>query len=104
LVKLMERQGSPGGPVNLGNPTELTICELVELVLDLTGSSSKVSYRRLPVDDPRRRKPDISRAIELLDWTPTTSLENGLRKTIAWFDAQRRLAAPAPGLEDRISA
>jgi UDP-glucuronate decarboxylase len=73
-------------------------------VLDLTGSSSQVSYRRLPVDDPKRRKPDISRAIELLDWSPTTSLENGLRKTIAWFDAQRRLAAPGPGLEDRISA
>jgi UDP-glucuronate decarboxylase len=104
LVKLMERAGSPGGPVNLGNPTELTICELVDLVLDLTGSSSQVSYRRLPVDDPKRRKPDISRAVELLGWSPTTSLENGLRKTIAWFDAQRRLSAPGPGLEDRISA
>jgi UDP-glucuronate decarboxylase len=104
LVKLMEREASPGGPVNLGNPNELTICGLVDLVLDLTGSSSQVSYRRLPVDDPKRRKPDISRAIELLDWSPTTSLENGLRKTIAWFDAQRRLAVPGPELEDRISA
>ena len=104
LVRLMEREGSPDGPVNLGNPTELTICQLVDLVLELTGSSSRVSYRRLPVDDPKRRKPDITRAAELLAWSPTTSLENGLRKTIAWFDAQRRLASPGPEIEDRISA
>jgi UDP-glucuronate decarboxylase len=104
LVRLMEHPASPGGPVNLGNPAELTICDLVELVLDLTGSSSQVGYRRLPVDDPRRRKPDITRAVALLGWSPTTSLENGLRKTIAWFDAQRRLAAPGAAIEDRIRA
>ncbi len=90
LVRLMEHPVSPRGPVNLGNPEELTICQLVDIVLDLTGSSSKVSYQRLPVDDPKRRRPDIGRAIELLGWRPTTSLGDGLRATIAWFDAGSR--------------
>lgn len=87
LTRLMEHPVSPRGPVNLGNPEELTIRQLVDIVLELTGSSSSVSYQRLPIDDPKRRRPDISRAIELLGWRPTTSLGDGLRATIAWFDA-----------------
>jgi len=93
LVALMEHDGVAPGPVNLGNPAELTICELVEVVLDLTGSSSVVVRRPLPVDDPRRRRPDIDRAIEILGWRPSTGLEEGLRRTIAWFDR----AAEEPG-------
>lgn len=88
LIRLMEHPVSPRGPVNLGNPEELTIRQLVDVVLELTGSSSNVTYQRLPVDDPKRRRPDITLAAELLDWKPKTALGDGLRATIAWFDAQ----------------
>lgn len=96
LTRLMEHPISPGGPVNLGNPEELTIRQLVAIVLDMTGSSSTVSYQRLPIDDPKRRRPDIGRAFELLGWRPTTSLADGLRATITWFDAAAR---PRPSHE-----
>jgi UDP-glucuronate decarboxylase len=88
LIALMEHDGPQPGPVNLGNPAEMTVSELVEVVLELTGSSSPVTCHPLPVDDPRRRQPDISRAAEVLDWRPTTVLEEGLRRTIDWFDRQ----------------
>jgi UDP-glucuronate decarboxylase len=64
-------------------------------VIAMTGTESAVAYRPLPVDDPRRRKPDIGRAMELLDWQPSVALEQGLEATIAWFeDEQNRIAAP----------
>jgi len=91
LMALMEYDGPQPGPINLGNPVELTVNELVGLVLDLTGSSSSVVHRPLPVDDPKRRRPDIAKADQVLDWRPTTPLEEGLRRTIDWFDAQGRL-------------
>jgi UDP-glucuronate decarboxylase len=95
LRRLIDSEQAVGMPVNLGNPNELTITELVDLVVRMTGSASKVVYRPLPVDDPRRRKPDISRAAELLDWRPTVDLEQGLESTIAWFkDEQNRIAQP----------
>lgn len=90
LIRLMRKDGRQPGPVNLGNPNELTICELVEKVLDITGSPSPVVRRPLPVDDPKRRRPDIAKAEALLDWRPRTSLELGLRATIAWFEGMRR--------------
>ena len=74
------------GPVNLGNPIEFTIRELAELVLDLTGSSSKIVYRDLPQDDPRQRKPDCSLAEQVMDWKAGTPLETGLKATISYFD------------------
>jgi UDP-glucuronate decarboxylase len=86
LVRLMEHDGPQPGPVNIGNPAERTICELVQLVLNLTGSASEVVFRPLPVDDPKRRRPDIGKAQRLLGWSPATSLEQGLRATIAWFE------------------
>ena len=89
LIALMEHEGPQPGPVNLGNPAELSVSGLVEVVLELTGSSSDVVYRPLPIDDPRRRRPDIARAAEVLDWRPATPLEEGLRRTIDWFDGQR---------------
>jgi UDP-glucuronate decarboxylase len=92
LVRLMEYEGAQPGPVNIGNPNEKTILELVDLVLALTGSSSEVVFQPLPVDDPKRRRPDIGKAKRLLDWSPTTSLEQGLRATIAWFESERREA------------
>ncbi len=72
-------------PVNLGNPDEFTIMQLAKLVLKISGSRSKVVFRKLPVDDPRQRQPDISKAKKLLSWEPAIFLEEGLRRTISWF-------------------
>jgi UDP-glucuronate decarboxylase len=74
------------GPVNLGNPGEFTILELAQKTIELTGSSSKLVYRPLPQDDPMQRQPDITLAQTKLNWRPTVHLEEGLRKTIAYFD------------------
>jgi nucleoside-diphosphate-sugar epimerase/spore maturation protein CgeB len=91
LLLLMDSEAAAAIPVNLGNPNELTICELVDQVLELTTSRSRIVREPLPVDDPRRRNPDISRAQELLGWSPTVDLERGLKATIEWFsdDANR---------------
>jgi len=86
LVKLMQTPEHVTGPINLGNPVEFTMRELAEIVLDLTGSSSRIVHEPLPIDDPKRRRPDISRADELLDWRPSTPLREGLTSTIAYFD------------------
>jgi UDP-glucuronate decarboxylase len=88
LIRLMESDRAVGLPVNLGNPRELTVSQLVDLVVTMTGTSSRVVHRPLPEDDPRRRKPDISRAMALLGWQPHVSLEDGLKRTIAWFESQ----------------
>jgi UDP-glucuronate decarboxylase len=73
------------GPVNLGNPDEFTIRQLAELVLELTGSQSRIIQRRLPADDPARRRPDISLARDRLGWEPVVALPDGLEQTIKWF-------------------
>ena len=86
LIRLMETSGKVTGPVNLGNPAEFTIRELADLVIDLTGSSSKIISRPLPEDDPRQRCPDITKARELLAWKPVVGLRDGLLKTISYFD------------------
>jgi UDP-glucuronate decarboxylase len=88
LVRLAAHEGPLPGPVNLGNPVELTVGDLVERVLDMTNSQSAVVTRPLPVDDPRRRRPDITRAAKLLGWTPRTPLDMGLKATIAWFASE----------------
>jgi dTDP-glucose 4,6-dehydratase len=75
-------------PVNIGNPAEFTMLQFAETVKRLTGSSSKIKFMPLPKDDPKQRKPDISRARELLGWEPQVSHEDGLRKTIEWFKTQ----------------
>ena len=72
-------------PVNIGNPSEMTIREFAERVIELTGSRSKLSYHELPEDDPKVRQPDISKARELLEWEPKVSLEEGLARTLDWF-------------------
>ena len=77
------------GPVNLGNPDEYTMLELARVVLELTGSASALRHLPLPVDDPTRRRPDITLAAELLGWRPTTPLEDGLRRTAAYLQAER---------------
>jgi UDP-glucuronate decarboxylase len=88
LMRLMAYDGPANGPFNLGNPVELTIEELVARVIALTGTRSEVVARPLPIDDPRRRKPDITRARQLLGWSPKTPLELGLKSTITWFSRE----------------
>ncbi|MGH7450098.1 MAG: GDP-mannose 4,6-dehydratase, partial [bacterium] len=78
-------------PVNIGNPHEMTIKEMAEMVIKVTGSKSPIIYKPLPVDDPQIRQPDITRAKQLLDWQPRVNLEEGLTSTIAWFK-QRAVA------------
>ncbi|MCF7838845.1 MAG: SDR family oxidoreductase [Candidatus Marinimicrobia bacterium] len=72
-------------PVNIGNPREMTVLQFAELIRDLVGSTAPIEFRELPVDDPKVRQPDITKARELLDWQPVKSLEDGLRETIAYF-------------------
>jgi UDP-glucuronate decarboxylase len=86
LIRLMESDRDIVGPINLGNPSEFTIRQLAETVVDLTGSRSKIIHRPLPQDDPRQRQPDISKAQELLGWQPAVALADGLTKTIAYFE------------------
>jgi UDP-glucuronate decarboxylase len=88
LMDLPGRAGEPGfpGPVNLGNPVEFTIRELAEKVISLTGSKSKLVFRALPADDPLQRKPDIGLARDKLEWEPRVQLDEGLARTIAYFD------------------
>ena len=86
LMRLMETPEEVTGPVNLGNPVEFTIRQLAESVIALTGSSSKIVNRPLPEDDPKQRQPDIGLAQELLKWTPRVQLQEGLRKTIEYFE------------------
>ncbi len=80
------------GPVNLGNPVELTVLEFAQRILELTGSSSRIEFLPLPEDDPKRRQPDITKARQVLGWEPRVTLEQGLRETIAWFRRRPRQA------------
>ena len=85
IVRFMRTPDSVTGPMNLGNPAEITIRELAETILDLTGSTSRLVMVPLPADDPRRRQPDISMARSLIDWQPAIGLRDGLKDTIAYF-------------------
>ena len=85
LIRMMNNPHGFIGPVNLGNPVEMTVKELAEKVIQLTGSTSALEYRELPQDDPVRRKPDISLARKMLGWEPKVSLEEGLKETIEFF-------------------
>jgi UDP-glucuronate decarboxylase len=85
MLRMMAGPDDFIGPVNLGNPHEFTILELANLVLELTESKSRLVRRDLPIDDPTRRRPDISLAKEKLGWEPKTPLREGLKKTIEWF-------------------
>ena len=88
LISMMEHSFS--GPVNLGNPSEKTVLELAKLIKDMTKSESKIVFEQLPADDPVKRKPDITLAQKSLDWQPKISLQEGLRKTIEYFDKTLR--------------
>ena len=86
FARLMATADSVTGPVNIGNPTEFSILELAALVIELIGARSKIVHRPLPEDDPKQRRPAISRAQELLSWAPRTPLKEGLIQTIAYFE------------------
>ena len=86
LTRLMNFEATSSAAVNLGNPSEITIGALAEMIVAMTNSSSKIALRPLPADDPRQRCPDIGRAKELLHWAPAVPLKEGLAKTIAYFD------------------
>lgn len=86
MIKMMNSFDSIHGPINLGNPGEFTIKELAQKVIEFTNSHSKIVYMPLPKDDPKQRKPDISKAKELLNWEPTINLDQGLKRTISYFE------------------
>ena len=90
LIRLMQSGDEVVGPINIGNPVEFSMLQLAENVLDLTGSKSRIAHRPLPQDDPKQRQPDISKAQSLLGWKPATPLKEGLKKTIAYFEALLR--------------
>ena len=85
--RLMATPAEVAGPINLGNPNEFTIRELAEMVIELTGSRSRLVFERLPSDDPKQRRPDIGQATAVLGWRPRTQLREGLQKTIGYFEA-----------------
>lgn len=86
IIRMMATGPEVTGPINIGNPGEFTILQLAELIIELTGSKSKIIRQPLPADDPKQRKPDISKAKEILKWQPVTQLREGLQKTIEYFD------------------
>lgn len=87
IIKMMQTDYGVTGPVNLGNPNEFTLLELADKVIELTNSKSKIIFEPLPQDDPKRRRPDITLAKQLLNWEPQISLDTGLGKTINYFDS-----------------
>jgi UDP-glucuronate decarboxylase len=86
LGRFMEADPGGPGPVNIGNPEEFTVRDLAKLVIELTGSSSKLAFAPLPSDDPMQRRPDVGAAKQMFGWQPSVRLEEGLRKTIEYFD------------------
>ncbi len=100
LARLMATGDETTGPINLGNPEEFSIRELAEIVVGLTGSRARIVHRPRPQDDPRQRKPDISKAQEILSWAPSTPLKHGLTRTIDYFDRLLR----EPGVRDVVAS
>jgi UDP-glucuronate decarboxylase len=90
VIRMMSTGPEETGPINLGNPGEITVRALAEMIIHLTGSKSRLKFMPLPEDDPRRRCPDIGRAIETLGWRPTIPLRTGCERTIAYFDTLLR--------------
>jgi UDP-glucuronate decarboxylase len=86
MIRMMATPHEITGPINIGNPGEFTILQLAELVIELTNSKSEIIRRELPADDPKQRRPDITKAREILKWEPTTPLRKGLELTIDYFD------------------
>ena len=96
LLLLLDHPGTLPGPVNLGNPEEVTVAELAARVIGLTGAGSALVRRALPIGDPQRRCPDIARAHALLGWAPRVSLQEGLMRTISWFAQEIGIGTASP--------
>jgi UDP-glucuronate decarboxylase len=96
LIRLMESPPNVTGPVNLGNPEELTVLRAAQRVAALLNMKPNIVFRSLPTDDPRRRRPNIARAQALLGWKPTTPLDTGLMRTITYFRSHFNEPAAAP--------
>ena len=90
MIQIMESGDDFTGPVNIGNPAEYTILEIAEKIIELTGSRSTIAFSELPSDDPRQRKPDITLASQKFGWQPKVGLEEGLKRTIGYFEELRR--------------
>ena len=86
MIRMMATPHEITGPINIGNPGEFTILQLAELVIELTNSKSELIRKELPADDPKQRRPDITKAREILNWQPVTPLRKGLELTIEYFD------------------
>jgi len=99
LIRLMKTKDEVTGPINIGNPEEFAIATLAAMVIDLTGSRSRLVHRPRPQDDPRQRRPDISNAQAVLGWGPRTPLAEGLKRTIAYFEGLLR----EPGLREALA-
>jgi len=104
LLRLMF-QDQTTGPINIGNPNEFTVKQLAEIVIELVGSKSKIIYLPLPGDDPKQRRPDITKAKKYLDWEPKIQLREGLTKTIEYFRALdlRKYKKPTPHTAHRTT-
>lgn len=98
LIRLMRSEDDIVGPINIGNPVEFSMLQLANVVIELTGSKSRIVHRPLPQDDPKQRQPDIAKAQKSLGWKPATPLREGLDKTISYFEALLR----EPGIIDLI--
>jgi UDP-glucuronate decarboxylase len=98
--RMHPNDGRVAGPINIGNPEEYTMLELAQLIIDLTGSKSRMVHKPRPQDDPRQRRPDISNAKKLLGWGPSTPVAEGMKRTIAYFERLLR----EPGLRARLAA
>lgn len=104
MIRMMGTGPKETGPINIGNPREFTIKELAEIVIDLTGSRSKLIYQPLPADDPKQRQPNIGKARALLDWEPKIRLRDGLSKTISYFEELLRSGdEPLPVAASRMA-
>jgi len=95
MIRVMATPDDFTGPINIGNPTEFTIRQLAEEVISLTGSTSRLIFNPLPIDDPKQRQPDIALAKKTIDWSPSVELKSGLEKTISYFRAQLQSGAIA---------
>ena len=104
LMRLMNTSDEVTGPINIGNPKEFTMLELASLVIEMTGSRSHIVHRQLPQDDPRQRRPDISKANDILGWTPKTPLREGLVRTIEYFEGLLRDEAIRPHIIHELGA
>jgi UDP-glucuronate decarboxylase len=94
MLRLMQTDDEITGPVNLGNPMEFSILDLAQKIISLVGSDSDIEFKPLPQDDPIQRRPDIGKARELLNWEPRVELDQGLKKTIAYFENLLKKTSP----------